>query len=306
MGERLIRVLRWAIGITILALVVRSFVRNWDQLRAQPIAWEFRPLPVLASLLIVWGMYAMLIEAWRRMLGGWGERLAYPEAARIWIVSSLGKYVPGKVWAIAGMALMAREAGVAAWAATASAVILQALAVGTGAAVAAGFGGAALDSSHPGALVYVLVLGGAAALGVAALAYPPVTRSLLALVGVRDAGRGPGVGPILLGVAANTLAWIGYGVALWLLALGTLPVGTLGPAAAIGGFAASYVAGLVALLAPGGLLVREGVMIAMLQGTIGLGPASGLAIASRVLLTITELGAAVPFLLFRSGKPRVV
>ncbi len=89
MGERLIRVLRWAIGITILAFVVRSFVRNWDQLRAQPIAWEFRPLPVLASVLIVWGMYALLIEAWRRMLGGWGERLAYPEAARIWIVSSL-------------------------------------------------------------------------------------------------------------------------------------------------------------------------------------------------------------------------
>lgn len=306
MGERLIRVLRWAIGITILVFVVRSFVRNWDQLRAQPIAWEFRPLPVLASVLLVWGMYAMLIEAWRRMLAGWGERLGYPEAARIWIVSSLGKYVPGKVWAIAGMALMAREAGVAAWAATASAVILQALAVGTGAAVAAGFGGAALEASHPGALVYVLVLGGAAALGVAALAYPPVTRSLLALVGLRDTGRGPGAVPILLGVAANTLAWIGYGAALWLLAAGTLPVGALSPAAAIGGFAASYVAGLVALLAPGGLLVREGVMIAMLQGTIGLGPASGLAIASRVLLTITELGAAVPFLLFRSGKPRVV
>lgn len=306
MRERLIRLLRWGIGLAILALVVRSFIGNWDQLRAQPIAWEFRPVPVLASVLLVWGMYAMLIEAWRRMLGGWGEHLAYPDAARIWIVSSLGKYVPGKVWAIAGMALMAREAGVAAWAATASAVILQALAIGTGAVVAAGFGGAVLESSHPGALVYVLLLGGAAALGVIALAYPPITRRLLALVGVTDAARGPGLGPILLGVAANTVAWIGYGLALWLLAMGTLPVGTLSPAFAIAGFAASYVAGLVALLAPGGLLVREGVMIAMLQGSIGLGPATALAIASRVLLTVTELGAAVPFLLFRSGKPRVV
>jgi hypothetical protein len=35
------------------------------------------------------------------------------------------------------MALMARDAGVAAWAATASAIILQALAVVTGAGVAA-------------------------------------------------------------------------------------------------------------------------------------------------------------------------
>ena len=118
-----------------------------------------------------------------------------------------------------------------------------------------------------------------AALGVIALAYPPITRSLLALVGVGDAAQGPGVGPILLGVAANTVAWIGYGLALWLLAIGTLPAGTLSSAAAIAGFAASYIAGLVALLAPGGLLVREGVMIAMLQGSIGIGPATGLAIA---------------------------
>ena len=42
-------------------------------------------------------------------------------AARIWTVSSLGKYIPGKVWAVAGMALMSKEAGIEPWAATGSA-----------------------------------------------------------------------------------------------------------------------------------------------------------------------------------------
>jgi hypothetical protein len=51
--------------------------------------------------------------------------------------------------------------------------------------------------------------------------------------------------------------------------------------------------------------VREGLLIALLQCSIGLGPATALAVASRVLLTITELGSAVPFLLMRRGRPSV-
>lgn len=251
-------------------------------------------------------MYALLVEAWRRMLAGWGDRLDYAVAARIWVLSSLGKYVPGKVWAIAGMALMARDAGVTAWAATASAVILQVLAIGTGAVVAGLFGGAVMEGGYPGATAYLAGAGGVAALLVLALVHPPVTRSLLALAGVDAERASPGPGPVLLGAVVNLVAWCGYGLALWLLAGATLPDGGLTLSMAIAAFSASYVAGLVALFVPGGLVVREGVLVAMLQGPLGLGPATALAVASRVLLTITELGAAVPFLFFRSGKPRVV
>ncbi len=305
MRERLLRAARWLLALVILAFVARTFVRNWDQLRAQPIAWTLRPLPALGAILLVWAMYAILIEAWRRMLAGWGDRLGFPVAARIWVLSSLGKYVPGKVWAIAGMALMAREAGVAAWSATASAVILQILAIGTGAVVAAGFGGAAIQAARPEMLGYFALGAVAAGIAVAALVYPPVTRRLLALTGQGAGGTSPGAGPVVLGLMVNLVAWIGYGLALRLVALATLPAGGPGAALAIAAFAASYVAGLVALFVPGGLLVREGVLVAMLQAPLGLGPATALAIASRVLLTITELGAAVPFLVHRSGRPRV-
>jgi hypothetical protein len=43
----------------------------------------------------------------------------------------------------------------------------------------------------------------------------------------------------------------------------------------------------------------------MLQGSIGIGAATALAIASRVLLTLTEFGAAAPFLAFSRGRARV-
>ena len=302
MRERALQVGRWLLAIAILLFVGRSVARNWTDLQAQPITWVFHPLPAVGALAIVWLMYGVLIEAWRRMLAGWGDHLAYGRAARIWVLSSLGKYVPGKVWAIAGMALMARDAGVSGWAASASAVILQLLAIGTGGLVAALAGGAALEATHPGVQGYLVAGGVVMAGGLLTLGSPAVTGRLLALLGVRAERPSPGTGPMAVGLAANLIAWTGYGTALWLLARATLPGPAPGLPLAVATFAASYVSGLVALIFPGGLVVREGVLVAMLQGAIGLGPATALAIASRVLLTITELGAAVPFLVLRPGK----
>ena len=304
MPERLIRLGRWVLAILILLFVVRTFQRNWTDLQAQPISWTFRPAPALAAVIVIELMYGMLIEAWRRMLSGWGQSLPLLDAARIWFVSSLGKYVPGKVWAIASMALMARDAGVAAWAATASAIILQALAVATGAGVAALAGTQALRGADPRLVPLFWVTGAAGTFGVALLLWRPAVRRLLEVAGT-GGQESPRIGPLVFGAAANAVAWLGYGFALWLLARAVLPSSTLSPGLAIAAFAASYVAGLVALFAPGGLVVREGLLIALLQGSIGLGPATALAVASRILLTITELGSAVPFLLMRRGRPSV-
>jgi hypothetical protein len=250
-------------------------------------------------------MYALLVTAWRVMLTAWGERLDGWTAGRIWTVSNLGKYLPGKVWAIAGMALMARQAGVSPGAATGSAVILQVVSVGSGAVVAALTGAAALERARPGAVGGLWLIAGAAVAGVALLFWPPVLGRLLR-VAAPDAGPHPPPLPaILYGALANITAWVGYGLALWLLARGLLPDAGLGIRGAIAVFTASYLAGFLALIAPGGLGVREGLFILMLQGPLGIGAATALALASRVLLTITEFGAAVPFLAFPRRNARV-
>jgi uncharacterized membrane protein YbhN (UPF0104 family) len=96
------------------------------------------------------------------------------------------------------------------------------------------------------------------------------------------------------------LAWLLYGVSLWLLARGLLPDAGLGLADAIGVFAASYIAGLLFLLAPGGLGVRESVMVLMLSPGVGLANALALAAVSRIGMTVADLLAALPFI--RSWK----
>jgi len=306
-ARRWLRLGQWVVGLAIVAFACRSLLRNWDQLRAQPLDWRPAPGWLLLAAALVWAMYALLVAAWRVMLRAWGQRLDPWTAARIWTVSSLGKYLPGKLWAIAGMAVMAQQAGVAPGAALGSAVILQALAVGTGAAVAGVCGVGALRQAHPEIVTGLVLLVGVSAAGIALLFWPPVVRRLLRVAAPEAAAAdaGPAGPAIAFGVMANIVAWFGYGAAFWCLTRGLLPDTRLGLSQAVAVFTASYLAGLLALFAPGGLGVRESVFILMLQGPVGPAAAAALALASRVLLTITEFGAAAPFLAFPRGRPRV-
>jgi hypothetical protein len=301
------RVVQWVFGLLVVGLALRALIRNWDDLRSQTVHLEPRPGYLLASVLVVWIMYALLIWAWRMMLASWGQELNGWTAARIWTVSSLGKYVPGKVWAIAGMAVMAQQAGIAAWAATSSAVVLQALAIGTGAAIVGVTSAVALEAAHPGARLALGMLVVASAVGILLVLWPPAVHRLLRLGRVpAEAAMAPKGEGVLAGIVANAIAWLGYGLALWLLARGLLPGARLGLSLSVAVFTASYLAGFLALLAPGGLGVRESLFILMLQQPLGIGSATALAIASRILLTLTEFGAAAPFLLFSRRSTRVV
>jgi hypothetical protein len=304
-ADRRIRAIQWLLGIAIVGFAVRSLVRNWDELRAQPLDWSVEPGWLVLSAVVVWLMYGLLIAAWRMMLAAWGRGLDFWSAARIWTVSNLGKYLPGKVWAVAGMAVMAQRAGVGAGPATGSAVILQVLAIGTGATVAILTGWSSLRAVYPGAESGLAALLAVSIMAAGVLLWPASVRRVVRMAVPDAASPAPPVGAVVFGIAANTIAWLGYGVALWLLARGLLPGTGLGLLRAIAVFTASYLAGFLALFAPGGIGVREGVFILMLQGPIGIGAATALAIASRLLLTVTELGAAVPFLLFPRGKPSV-
>jgi uncharacterized membrane protein YbhN (UPF0104 family) len=291
------KVVRILLGALLVGLAVRQLVRAFSDAQAAPVHWHLKPLLLVASALVTWSMYAILILAWRRLVTAWGQAMTRRSAVRIWIVSSLGKYLPGKVWAIAGMAVMAGQAGVAPWVATGAAVLNQALSVAAGAVVVGVTGTSLLEAQYPWIRVALAVLVGVSGAGMLFLMWPGAVERVLALARVR-AGQpaAPAPAALLLAAGANIVAWCGYGAALWLLAHGVLDRSpTL--VQCIGAFAASYVAGLVAVVAPAGLGVRESVFILMLQGTLGAPGAAALAIASRVMLTITEVGAAVPFLL---------
>src|SRR5690242_16647352 len=109
----------------------------WQEFSATSLNLVVRPVWIGAAVVTVLLTYGILIEAWRRVLVGWGQRIAYAPALRIWCLSNLARVIPGRVWSVAGMAMMARTTGVEAWAAIGSAIVIQALNVGTGVAIGA-------------------------------------------------------------------------------------------------------------------------------------------------------------------------
>jgi hypothetical protein len=94
--------------------------------------------------------------------------LSFRETIRVYFAAGLGKYVPGKVWALAGMAVLAGRAGLPPVASTAAAVLGQAAFMATGMVFLAvtlpgwqtELGGA--DGPASAILVIGLMLGGAA------------------------------------------------------------------------------------------------------------------------------------------------
>jgi uncharacterized membrane protein YbhN (UPF0104 family) len=289
------------LAIAVVGFATRTLTRHWDEFRALDVEWTLNIAPLALAAITVWVTYAILIEAWRRVVIGWGQLLPYPTAARIWCLSNMGRYLPGKVWSIAGLAVLAQRAGVSGWAATGSAVAMQALALGTGASVVAV---AAPQAVSP----LQLLAAGVMAVGVVWLLVSGDLSSRLA----RAIRPGAELKPLsfqaaIAAGAATLVGWLAYGVAFWLLARGLIPEADLSLRIAVGVFAAGYILGLVAIFAPGGLGVRELVFVAILAPRVGSGGAVALAISSRLLLTITEIVAAsIALLLVRGKKEKTI
>src|SRR5438876_452503 len=105
---------------------------------------------------------------------------------------------------------------------------------------------------------------------------------------------------VFAGTILTVLSWGTYGAALWMLARGLIPDAPFPLTAAIGAFTLGYILGLLALFAPGGVGVRELVLVGLLAPFVGTGGAVAVSVASRVLLTLTEAAAAVLMLPLRT------
>jgi len=291
--------LTMGLGVLVIALAVRALLANWNSASAQPLEWQLRPSWLALALLLVLFAFVVLVDGWRRILASMGDKLRFLTAARIWTLSSLGKYVPGKVWATAGAVIMSQRAGASGTNALTAALAMQGLAVASGIVVCGvlGIGADRLGSTGEPVL---LVLAACASLGVLALLSPALVQQINAVLPARLPPLRPlSIGALVAGFGTNLVAWVAYGMALIALARGSLPGVALPFGEATGIFAAGYLAGLVAVITPGGLGVREGALVLLLTPLTGSRVALALAIASRVLFTVAELLAAAPFLLWR-------
>lgn len=279
--------------------VGRALAGQWSTFRSTPLEAHPRWSAIFISGAIVLGVYGVLVQTWRVLLAEAGESLSFWRAARIWSVSNLWRYVPGKLWQIGAMSGMASRENVSAAAAAGSAVLSTVLNIATGLALVLVLGWRWLDLITPRARGIAIALIVMAVAGLAALPFV-LTRfgAWVARVSGRDVRLGaPPPRTIVVATIGNVVAWLFYGVAfMWLVrgVVGDAPGATWQYIAV---YTASYVVGYLILIVPGGIGPREGVMVALLP-SLGLATTKQallIAGASRVWLTLLEI---VPGLLF--------
>ena len=229
--------------------------------------------------------YALLVEGWRRMITGAGERLSFGDASVIWLAGNLGKYVPGKVWSIIAMSGMAAERGVTPAVAAGSSVLMQIVTIAAGAAVVVA-SGAAVPGDRAAAVVLVL------AIVAGLLALPAILPRLVALIGRRaESVKFPPRATLWVTIVIAAVAWILLSVGFMLFVRAILPESGGSVPAYVSAYTASYIAGFLAPFAPGGIGVREpALVIAMTRLELAsTADAAVIAVASRLWLTVVEL-----------------
>ena len=289
----------WGIAVLLLGRAVWVAAA---EVRAEEATFAWGPaLLALASLV---GVFLFTVYTWRCLLSDLGVRLTFAQTVQMWSFSNLGRYLPGKVWQVVGMVIIAKDFGVPTGLSTAAAFISFGFMVSSGALV-----GMLFLLGQPVTPGWLVPVGWAIASG---LLLPIVWPRLIPWI-LNRIPKSFGVTPIegisrtaLVRFAAlQCLVWVGHGVSFYLFA------GALGETVwaefprYAGAYALAYVFGLIALFAPGGIGVREGAL-GLLLGAVQSGAETvhTLAVAARLWAITAEvlvLGLAVA-LKARGGK----
>ncbi len=247
---------------------------------------------LVASGFLLLAAYLFSASLWGLMVREMsGHEVGFFPSLRVFFTANLGRYLPGKLWQIAGLAYLARGQGVPAGTATGAALLGQAFSLAgatlVGGGVLLGMGrGFALGGGWVALFLLVILV---------AATSPSLLKRLvplwfrLARQEVPSWFR-PDQAFGLRWMGLYAFAWALQGVAFWVLARGlgldlTLLEGF--PA-----YPAAYVAGYLALFAPAGAGIREGLLVVLLGPMLGVG-AGVLAIAARIWATVVELVPAV-------------
>lgn len=256
---------------------------------------------VLAGVAAVAG--TVLIERiWAALLGGLGVRADPRDAAGVFFTSQLGKYLPGSVWPVLVQMEFGRRWGAPRRVTLGANVLLLGVVTASGIAV----GAVLLPWSSPDGLTrywWLLVLLVPLLLGLHPRTVPAVLDWLLARLGRAPLGIRLSTRGLVAALGWAVAAWVVLGVHLALLMTAYDDVGPIELAAAVGGMALAWAAGIAFIPAPAGAGVREAVLVLTLGPIVGTTPAVTVALASRVLLLVADVLLAGAGALLHRRRP---
>lgn len=285
--------------------IVRALAPELAKVSARDFA-AWRPAPALLALalliiLAVFGAHCLLWRAITARLGG--AKPDVKSALRMYFLAGLGRYIPGKLWQIAGLAVLAQKAGISGIAATAALIAAQFAFLTSGllylSLLLPGWGGYAPIIA---ALITLFVGGGAFFAFTSTGAGHDARVWLTARFGQRFGNTLMLIDRIdwrhaVLWWLAYAGTWALLGIGFVVLTRAFVPLEPADYLHVAGTVAAAYLFGYVAFFSLAGLGIREAVMLGLLNQVMPAPAALVISVAARVWFTAGELLplAFIPF-----------
>jgi uncharacterized membrane protein YbhN (UPF0104 family) len=288
----LIRSVQVVIILLIFYFLITALVSNWSQVKDFDWKFNYYLLTTAFALQILTLLWLLQILKW--ILKKTGSSVSYRRLFKVWFISSLGKYLPGKVWQFLGMIFLLEKEGVPKKNTFSSVVLGQTLSVISGLFVGALFLGSDLYSQilskNPGLMIIIIVF----FMGILALFFYPKLLERIMNFGLRVLKKDQ----ILLDFKSKdiflyflfySLAWFSFGLGFTIFVKAFIPASLGIYPGLTGAFAFSFNIGFLALFAPGGIGVREGILVLLLEAYFPAPVAILISILSRLWVSLVEL-----------------
>jgi len=281
------RLARWGLLLVVLVFVGRLLIRqiaaeDWSKI-------HFTPIYLVLAFLSALAARGMVVLSYRGVLAGFGIRPRWGRSMTIAWLPLAGKYVPGKFASVAGAVWLLRRNNVGTAPAVSAVFIINGLLVMVGLIVAGPLTlWQPVRRILPQAWLWCsLVLAG----GIVCL-HPRV----FALVGnliLRKLKRPqfsllPDLRHYLAPILVMMLQCASSGLAMWLVARSITEVSPLDIPLFISATALAGTLGFLAVFAPAGIGVREGILLAVLGRTLQVGAGTAI-VAFRILHVLIEM-----------------
>jgi glycosyltransferase 2 family protein len=271
---RMVGQLLLLVGLVFVVLRLRSIWRD-SALSLGQVRWAYIAIAVGTAACGVVASSFIWLAILRRL--GVATQSAW---AGIFLQAQVAKYVPGSFWQYAGRTALAQSRGIPLRPTAKSLPIelgASAMAAGIFAILFIGWWG---------------VVGLAVILGALVVVELAIDRNRLVMRATLRATLQYGA------------VWLLIGTSFWMTAHAFVAVRADDVPQYFAAFATAWLVGLVAIYAPGGIGVREAVLVGLLRGKIGSADALVVATASRGVMTSVDLlGAAFGYVVLRRERP---
>jgi len=287
---RYLRILQWAIVVAIFVFLGKMVWENWNQVKDASFTFELFPL--LLSTLIFAFSYFIQIWAWYLITLKLKVALSPSETLKIWFYSQLGKYLPGKIWLFLSRFHFYQSKGQSKKVISVAIYLeVVTMIVATGLIfLAALVLFKEMESVYSGKTFWWIVL--AFMLAFVCL-HPRILERIINWT-LAQFKRDPvslsiSYLDVLFILFVCIISWVIGGIGFYLFVDSVYPVTPPYILFLTGALAISSTLGLIAIFAPSGLGVREGVLVYLLSYMMPGGVAVIMSILTRIWMTLIEI-----------------